>query len=344
MLERGRFDARREQVEPGTPPAVLPFPATLPRNRLGFARWLVDRGNPLTARVFVNRLWQMFFGRGIVGTSEDFGVQGELPAHPELLDWLAVDFMEGGWNVKELCKLIVLSGTYRQSVMPANPALLKEDPDNKLLARGPRQRLTAEQLRDSALAVSGLLVREIGGPPVKPYQPENLYLDSGVQAAYDQAHGPNLYRRSLYSYWKRTMPPPNMTVFDAPTREFCKSRRDRSATPLQALVLLNDPQFVEAARVLAEHLVKQFPNDDAMRAATAYRMLTGLAPDGWTRETVTRSLQQERASFGASAGDAEKFRSIGEWPVARDLPAVEVAATASLVRALMACDEAVMKP
>ena len=344
VLERGRFDSRREQVQPGTPASVLPFPEDLPKNRLGYAKWLTDRRNPLTARVFVNRVWQIFFGRGIVGTSEEFGMQGELPTNPELLDWLAVDFMESGWDIKGLCRQIALSATYKQSVVPADLALLKDDPDNRLLARGPRQRLTAEQLRDSALAVSGLLSPEIGGRSVKPYQPEGLYDDAGVQAAYIQDHGDKLHRRSLYTYWKRTLPPPAMTVFDAPTREFCKVRRDRSSTPLQALVLFNDPQFIEAARVLAAKLVEQHPKDDVARMSTAYRILTSQSPDEWQQQVMVKSLQAEREALAKEPALVEKLLKVGEFPTPGSLPAAEVAATASVVRALMAYDEVVMKP
>ncbi|MFZ4767810.1 MAG: DUF1553 domain-containing protein, partial [Roseimicrobium sp.] len=344
VLERGRFDARREAVQPGTPSSVLAFPPDFPRNRLGYARWLTDRRHPLTARVYVNRVWQQFFGRGIVGTSEDFGVQGEAPTHPELLDWLAVEFMDSGWDVKALCRRVVLSATYRQSVVPHQLALLHEDPDNKLLARGPRQRLTAEQLRDSALAVSGLLAPEMGGPPVKPYQPTGLYESSGMRAGYPQDHGNALYRRSLYTFWNRTLPPAAMTVFDAPTREFCKARRDRSATPLQALVLFNDVQFVEAARILAEKLVREFHHNDAARALTAWRLLTAQAPTPQQLEAITQFLVQERAAFTEHADEAAQFCRCGEHPAAESLPVVEVAATAALVRALFAYDDCVMKP
>ncbi len=357
LLERGRFDARTQEVSPGTPASVLPFPAEYPRNRLGYAKWLTDTRNPLTARVFVNRVWQMFFGRGIVSTAEDFGMQGDLPSHPELLDWLAVDFMEHGWNVKRLCQMIALSATYRQSstaeelAATASESLspmqqsMQRDPDNHLLARGPRQRLSAEQLRDSALASSGLLVSTMGGRSVYPYQPEGLYESSGVQAHYKQSVGADLYRRSLYTYWKRTMPPPSMTAFDAPSREFCKARRDKSSSPLQALTLMNDPQFVESARVLAESLVRQFPHADIARAQTAYRLLIGKTPDTQQQLFLTSLLQEERKVLNQQSDEeATRLCRAGDLPPAPDLPPREVAATLSLVRALMAYDEAVMKP
>ncbi len=345
VLARGRYDSPAEVVSPRTPESVFAFPADLPKNRVGLAQWLVDRRNPLTARVYVNRMWQMFFGRGIVPTSEDFGIQGQLPSNPELLDWLAVDFMDKGWDVKALCRQIVLSQTYRQSSMPGNPDLLVSDPDNDLLARGPRQRLTAEQLRDNALAVSGLLDRRFSGKPVMPYQPAGLWEDSGTQHTYLQSKGADLWRRSLYSFWRRTLPPPSMTIFDAPTREFCKSRRDRSATPLQALVLFNDTQFIESARVLAENLVREFPSDDTARSRKAFRLLTSQNPSDNQTQVLTRLIHDERERFRSSPVDVENLRrKNGEAPVDEKLDAVEVAATTMLTRALLGYDECVMKP
>jgi hypothetical protein len=287
----------------------------------------------------------MFFGRGIVLTSEDFGIQGQLPTHPELLDWLAVWFMDHGWDVKELCRLIALSGTYRQSSMPANAELLTDDPDNKLLARGPRQRLTAEQLRDSVLALSGLLSDTMGGEPVKPYQPAHLWEESGTQHDYVQDHGEKLFRRSLYTFWRRTLPPPSMTIFDAPTREFCKARRDRSSSPLQPLVLFDDPQFVEAARVLAEKLLKAHPDDDAARVRSAYRIITCKQPSAWEVETLQKLLVDEREQYKNEPEQATALRKeMGEARVDESLDPVEVAATTMLLRALFGYDEFVMKP
>ncbi len=345
ILERGKFDAPGQLVGPNTPASVFAFPEEFPKNRLGLAQWLVDKRNPLTSRVMVNRLWQMFFGSGIVMTSEDFGLQGQLPTHHALLDWLAVDFMENGWDIKAFCRRIVLSETYRQSSRPADPALLQSDPENRLLARGPRTRLTAEQLRDNALAVSGLLDRRIGGQPVMPYQPAGLWEEAGTQHSYEQSKGADLFRRSVYTFWRRTLPPPAMTVFDAPTREFCKSRREKSATPLQALVLFNDPQFLESARVLSEKLVREFPNDDAARCRTAFRLLTSREPGEGEVAILAQLLGAERTHFQAAPEEAEKLRSSnGEAPVDKKLNAVEVAATTLLTRALLAYDEAVMKP
>ncbi len=207
VLTRGAYDARRESVEPATPVGIFPWPDEYPRNRLGFARWLVDSRNPLTARVAVNRIWQIFFGRGLVATSEDLGSQGQAPTHPELLDWLSRRFIDSGWDVHALCRLIALSATYQQSSIPRDRQGYRTDPDNQWLARGPRQRLSAEQLRDNALAVSGLLVSQVGGPSVFPYQPAGLWEESGTGKTYQQSHGEALYRRSLYTFWRRTSPP-----------------------------------------------------------------------------------------------------------------------------------------
>lgn len=344
ILERGHFQAKGELVQPDTPASVFEFPEDLPRTRLGYAKWLVDRRNPLTARVFVNRLWQQFFGRGLVVTSEDFGVQGQLPTHPELLDWLSVWFMDHGWDVKALCRLLVLSETYRQDAMPEDRRLLELDPDNIWLARGPHNHLTAEQLRDNLLAVSGLLNLAMGGEPVKPYQPAGLWEDSGTQHSYKQDHGDKLYRRSCYTFWRRTLPPPSMTVFNAPTREFCKSRRDRSFTPMQALVLFNDVQYLEGARVLAERLVKEFGNDDRARLEKAFRLLTNRRPTDVEEKVLTALLQDERSHFQSAPEDAEKVRANnGESAADKNLNAVDVAATTMLVRALLGYEDSVKK-
>ncbi len=345
LLARGQWDAPGEEVQPGTPEAVLPFPPDLPKDRLGLARWLVDRRNPLTARVAVNRFWQNFFGRGLVGTPQDFGTRGEMPTHPALLDWLAIHFQDTGWDVKALCRLIALSSTYRQSAQPVDAALLEKDPENKLLARGPKTRLTAEELRDQALAVSGLLVDAVGGPSVRPYLPAGLYEQSGIQQVYDQQKGEALHRRSLYTFWRRTLPPPSLAIFDAPTREVCRSSRETTSTPAQALVLLNDVQFVEAQRALAEHLVKLHPRDDAARLTDAFRLLTGSRPLPSQLSILTRLLEQERATFTADpAAAAAVCQQNGEAPADASLPPVEVAATTSVMRALFSFQDAVMKP
>ncbi len=342
VLRRGAYDARGEQVGPDAPSSILPWPAEYPRNRLGFAQWLVDDRNPLPSRVAVNRFWQLFFGRGLVATPEDFGSQGQPPTHPELLDWLSRRFMESGWNVKALCKLIALSSTYRQSSTPRDAKLYAEDPDNRFLARGPRHRLAAEQLRDGALAVSGLLVRKIGGPSVKPYQPAGLWEESGTGKTYAQDHGEALYRRSMYTFWRRTAPPPSMRSFDAGSREVCSARRERTATPLQSLVLLNDPQFVEAARVLAEKLVqKQDAVED--RIQTAFRLLTSRMATTDELAVLMRLYQQQHARFAAAPDSAKAFLETGESSRDQKLDAAEHAATAAVILALMNHDECVTK-
>jgi hypothetical protein len=343
ILRRGAYDAPGDSVGPDAPTSILAFPDDVPRNRLGLARWLVDDRNPLTARVTVNRFWQMFFGRGLVVTAEDFGSQGQPPTHPDLLDWLARRCMESGWNVKELCRLIVLSATYRQSTVPRDAKLYAEDPDNRLLGRGPHYRLAAEQIRDNALAVSGLLVRKIGGPSVMPYQPAGLWEESGTGKSYAQSHGEGLYRRSLYTFWRRTSPPPSMTTFDATSREVCIARREQTSSPLQALVLLNDPQFVEAARVLAEKLIKQERSTVESRLETAFRLLTSRRPLEKEREVLLKLYRDQREHFANSAEEVKSLLAVGETPRDEKLDPTELAATAMVVRLLFNFDECVTK-
>ena len=254
LLKRGAYDAPGEKLTPGVPDSLPAMKPGTPNNRLGLAQWLTDRSNPLTARVAVNRYWQSYFGTGLVKTSEDFGSQGEWPMHPELLDWLAVEFMDSGWDMKAMQKLIVMSAVYRQDSKITAEAL-QSDPENRMLARGPRFRLPAEMIRDQALAASGLLVETIGGPPVKPYQPAGLWQELSGGKGYIPDTGEGLYRRSLYTYWKRTIAPPSMVIFDSPTRESCTVRTGRTNTPLQALNLMNDVTYLEAARKLAERIV-----------------------------------------------------------------------------------------
>jgi hypothetical protein len=310
LLKRGVYNAPGERVQPDAPRSILPFPEQFPKNRLGLARWLLHPDHPLTARVAVNRYWQMYFGRGLHATTNNFGNQGGLPTHPELLDWLAVQFRTSGWNVKALQKLIVMSATYRQS-SAASPALRQRDPANDLLARGPAFRLTAEQVRDNALAASGLLSGKIGGPSVKPYQPEGLWAVN--RAEYVQDHGPDLYRRSLYTFWRRTNPPPSMNTFDAPSRSYCVVQRQQTNTPLQALVLLNDPQFVEAARVLAQHSVAEAP-DAPGRIEAAFRRLTARRPTDWERTILTALYNREREKFARFPAKQTGWLRTGEAP------------------------------
>jgi uncharacterized protein DUF1553/uncharacterized protein DUF1549/cytochrome c/concanavalin A-like lectin/glucanase superfamily protein len=340
-LERGAYDAPREIVPRDTPASLPPFPSKQPRNRLGLARWLTDRRNPLASRVAVNRIWRMHFGRGIVATQEDFGNQGRLPTHPELLDFLADRFMASGWDVKTLHRLIVTSETFQQSsIVPA--ALMARDPDNQLLARGPQRRLVAESIRDSALAASGLLNAAIGGPSVKPYQPAGLWEQSGTGKTYKQDTGASLYRRSLYTFWRRTSPPPSMITFDAMSREVCTAKREVTTTPLQSLVLLNDPQFVEAARRLAETVMKQSPADQAARTRAAFRALTGRLPDATEAGILSRLFKEQQAIFAAHPDDAVKLLAVGESPASHEVPPVDLAAMTSVVSAIMNFDEFVV--
>jgi hypothetical protein len=284
----------------------------------------------------------MHFGRGLVATEEDFGTQGKLPLHPELLDWLARRFVESGWDMKALHKLIVLSTTYRQSSR-ASAELLARDPDNLLLARGPRHRLRAEEIRDNALAVSGLLSPRIGGPSVKPYQPVGLWEEAGTGKTYTQDKGEGLYRRSLYTFWKRTAPPPTMVIFDAPTREVCTARRETTATPLQALVLMNDPQFVEAARVLAEQLVRECGHDVDECVSRGFRLATGRHPTVAEEEVLRRLYQEQLQAFEASPAAAEQYLRTGEHPPDKHLPPGQVAAATVVTSALINLDEFVME-
>jgi hypothetical protein len=308
VLLRGAYNMPGEKVEPGVPEEILgAWPAGAPRNRLGLAQWLTKPDHPLTARVVVNRFWQHLFGHGLVRTSENFGVQGESPTHPELLDWLAREFIDSGWNVKRLYRLIVLSQTYRQD-SSASPALIGRDPENRLLSRGPRFRLPAEVIRDQALQAAGLLKHRIGGPSVFPAQPAGLYNGIVVAAdypgtSYTESTGDDRHRRSLYTFWKRTVPHPAMTVFDAPDREFCIVRRSVTNTPLQALTLLNDPIYVEAARKLAERMLREANTTDA-RLTLAHRLATGRAPDQTELEILRRSFSTLLASYNGVELDA----------------------------------------
>ncbi|HMP82031.1 MAG TPA: DUF1553 domain-containing protein [Verrucomicrobiota bacterium] len=341
LLERGAYDSPGEPVQRDTPASVMPFLEGQPRNRLGLANWMIDPQNPLTSRVVVNRVWRMHFGRGIVTSQEDFGVQGKLPSHPELLDWLAGWFMENGWDMKALHRLLLTSATYRQS-SSAPDDLLDRDPDNVLLARGPKHRLLAEQIRDSALAASGLLNPKLGGPSVKPYQPEGLWEEAGTGAKYTQDKGDKLYRRSLYTFWKRTAPPPSMLTFDATSREVCTAKRESTTTPLQALVLLNDPQFVEAARALGERLLRENPSDLNARIRGAYRSLTGREPDTAELSVMRRLFEQQQSFYAQDTDAAEQLLSVGESPWDKSLPRADFAATTVMVSAVINMDEFVM--
>ncbi len=348
VLLRGEYDRpdKKQKVQPDVPAVFPPLPEGAPRNRLGLAQWLVRPDHPLTARVTVNRLWQQFFGTWIVKTSEDFGSQGEVPSHPELLDWLAVEFVESGWDVKHIVRLIVTSATYRQS-SAATPELVQRDPENRLLARGPRFRLDAEVIRDQALAVSGLLVRKLGGPGVKPYQPPGIWeavaYPSSNTARYKQDHGEKLYRRSLYLFWKRTAPPPNMVAFDAPSRESCTARRPRTNTPLQALVTLNDPTFVEAARALAQRVLKETSGTLDDRLVWAFRTVTARRPKPQELAVLRRAYQDHLAHYRRHPEQAKKLLQVGESPRDESLDVAEHAAWTMIGNLLLNLSETLTK-
>ncbi|GAB4142567.1 MAG: DUF1553 domain-containing protein [Planctomycetaceae bacterium] len=342
VLKRGEYDNPGEPVQPNIPASFGPFPKEMKNNRLGFARWLVHRSNPLTARVTVNRFWQMLFGTGLVKTAEDFGTQGERPSHPQLLDWLAVEFQEKGWNVKALLKQIVLSATYRQS-SDVSPTLWKRDPENRLLARGPRFRLPAETIRDQALAIAGLLTEKVGGPSVKPYQPAGLWKEIATVAKYDQSHGPDLYRRSLYTYGKRTVAAPMMTTFDGTAREFCIVRRARTNTPLQALALLNDVTFVEAARVLAQRMMTKAGRSPQSRITFAFRRATGRKPNPQELKILVAGYHAHLRSYQRNIPAAEKLISTGEYPRNKKLNPAKHAAYTAIASIILNLDEVVTK-
>jgi hypothetical protein len=342
VLKRGAYDNPGEEVQPGVP-GVLPQPnPEWPNNRLGLAKWLVDRGNPLTARVTVNRYWQSYFGFGIVKTVDDFGSQGEWPVHPELLDWLAVEFMDSGWNVKAMQKLIVTSATYRQQ-SKITPELLRKDPDNRLLARGPRYRLGPEEIRDQALAVSGLLVEKVGGPSVKPYQPPGLWQELGGGGGYVQDKGESLYRRSLYTYWKRTVTPPFMANFDSPNREVCTVYENRTNTPLQALNLMNDVAFLEASRKLAERMMLAGGKSPEQRLDYGFQLLLARPPKSEERRILLRALADAESSYQDDAKSAGQLLSYGESSRRPELDVRELAAYTTLASLLMNMDATITK-
>ncbi|MBL8829879.1 MAG: DUF1553 domain-containing protein [Planctomycetaceae bacterium] len=342
VLMRGAYDKVGEKVTPASFSSLHAMPTDAPKNRLGLARWLVADENPLMARVTVNRFWQELFGTGLVRTAEDFGSQGERPVNQALLDWLAVEFRESGWDVKKLFTLMVTSATYRQASL-TTPEKLARDPQNRLLSRGPRFRMDAEMIRDYALAVSGSLSLKMGGPGTKPYQPSNIWEVVGLHGArYTQDHGENLYRRTIYNFWKRQSPSPNMEVFNAPTREVCTVRRERTNTPLQALVTLNDPQFVEAARRLAEAVLKEHADSTGAIDTIARRVL--LRPLG-SDETkiVAQTATALEAEFTTHPERAQALLKVGESKVDETLPAPRLASLTMVASQLLNLDEALNK-
>jgi hypothetical protein len=376
LLVRGQYDSRGEQVFAGMPASLPSLPDGAPANRLTLARWLVSPDHPLTARVTVNRYWQMFFGTGIVRTAEDFGSQGEFPSHPELLDWLAVEFVESGWDIKHMLRLIVTSSTYRQSAecgvrntelkniglhasstphselrIPNSDTPHSVDPENRLLSRGPRFRLPAEMIRDQALAVSGLLKHKIGGPSVSPYQPAGLWQELSSRGdssnwtaqVFELSEGNDLYRRSMYTFWKRTSPPPQMVALDAPDRETCTVRRARTNTPLQALILMNDPTYVEASRKLAERMLTECGTNDEERLSFAFRLATARLPSAAELEVLRTVLDQQRLLYRDDPDAARALMEIGEADVADDLDVQELAAWTMVASAILNLDETLTK-
>jgi hypothetical protein len=346
ILMRGQYDKLGEPVQPAVFTALNPFPKSVPQNRLGLAQWLIDPANPLTARVTVNRYWQEVFGTGIVKTAEDFGIMGDPPSHPELLDWLAVEFRESGWNVQHIFKLMLTSATYRQAAN-VTPEKLAKDRENRLLSRGPRFRMDAEMIRDYALATSGTLVPKIGGPSVRPYQPEGIWdvvgLPGGNTREYKQDTGESLYRRSFYTFLKRMAPPPNMETFNAPAREFSCLRRERTNTPLQALVTLNDVQFVEASRNLAQHVLQQAKADVPARLNTAAERIL-CRPLKPQELQVLEPVVAELAKFyGENKEKAQALIKTGESKPDEKLDPVELAVWTNVCNTLLNLDEALNK-
>ncbi|MEL6592673.1 MAG: DUF1553 domain-containing protein, partial [Bacteroidota bacterium] len=319
-------------------PSLLVFPENLPPNRLGLAQWLFLTENPLTARVAVNRYWQQYFGQGLVSTTQDFGNQGSLPTHPELLDWLALRFMESEWDVKALQKLIVMSATYRQNSL-TSPELREKDKDNIWLARGPKMRLSSEMLRDNALAASGLLNDKVGGESVRPYQPKGLWIMNGGR--YQEDNGEDLYRRSFYTIWKRTVPNPTLATFDQPDRNLCTVKRQKTNTPLQALVLLNDPTFVETAKVLGEYMAKQ--SDPSQSIAAVYQRLTAKQASDQEMKVLRELQEQEYHSFTENPAKTKGWLSAGQYEADSELEPALLASYAVVASVILNSDATITK-
>jgi hypothetical protein len=363
ILKRGEYDKPGDVVPRALPAVMPPLPKDAPNNRLGFAKWLVSGEHPLTARVWVNREWERFFGTGLVKTSENLGSQAEWPSHPELLDWMASVFRSPktqtstsqlstlnsqlglGWDMKAMQKLIVTSATYRQSSR-VTPETFAKDPENRLLARGPRFRLGAESLRDQALAISGLLVEKIGGPSVKPYMPAAVWDETSVYGDmrnYKEDTGDSLYRRTLYTIWKRTAAPPTMTIFDSPSREICTVKRSRTNTPLQALALLNEKTYIEAARVLAQRMISEGGATPEQRIAWAFRRATCREPRADELKVLAAGLAKRTARFQQSAVEAAKILAVGETKADAKFNPVELAAYTGTANVLLNLDEVVTR-
>ena len=344
ILPRGNWlDETGSVVTPAVPASLGREVKDHRATRLDLANWLVGADNPLVARVFVNRLWKIAFGQGLVASVEDFGSQGTSPTHPELLDWLATTFRDEGWDVKRLMKRIVMTKAYQQS-SSADSALLQSDPYNRWLARQGRFRLDAEFVRDDMLVVSGLFAPKVGGPSVKPYQPEGYWAHLNFpRREYQNDHGESLYRRAMYTYWQRSFLHPSLLAFDAPSREECTANRPRSNTPLQALVLLNDPIFVEGARAFAERMIRDGGKDDDARLALAYRRALSRSPRPEERAVLIDLLNRHRDHYRAHAKEADELLHVGERPVAKDLDPAELAAWTSVARAILNLHETITR-
>jgi hypothetical protein len=346
-LIRGNFQDKGELVTPNVPEIWPRLPEGMPANRLALAKWLVAPNHPLTSRVIVNRYWAMFFGTGIVKSVNDFGSQGEWPRHPELLDWLACQFRDGGgsnhahpWDIKALVKLIVTSSTYRQSAV-VTPGLLQRDRFNRLLTRGPRLRLDAELIRDNALAIGGLLNLKIGGPSVKPYQPAGLW--DVTDSKYEQSHGPDLYRRGMYVYWKRAVHYPSFATFDAPSREICTAQRPVTSTPLQSFVLMNDPAYLEAARGFAERMIKEGGKTPEERMVYGFRRALARRPTPGELATLDQTFQEMNENYSADPSAAKELIEVGESPVPKDIPAGQLAAYTCVANVILNLNETITK-
>lgn len=347
ILNRGAYDQPTDEVFPDTPSSVLSFPESYPRNRLGLSQWLFNEENPLTARVTVNRLWQRMFGTGLVSSSYDFGNQGALPSHPALLDFLAIKLRDEGWNTKALLKYMALSATYKQSSV-ITPELLELDPENQLLARASRLRLTSEMIRDQALAISDLLVKEVGGPSVKPYQPAGIWEETtggggGSTSSYVQGTGDDLYRKSLYTFWKRTVPPPSMMTFDSASRDLCSVKRQETNTPLQALVLLNDSQMIEAARALAANTIKKFPDSIEKQIGYVFQKATSRLPDAEETIMLMEHYNDMIAKMDNGFFTASEYLDIGEFKSDASVPEKELASLALVAHTVLNLDETITR-
>ncbi|MDG2214640.1 MAG: DUF1553 domain-containing protein, partial [Verrucomicrobiota bacterium] len=346
ILQRGSYEhpQKDREIKPGVPDFLPPLPKGAPENRLGLAQWIMRPDHPLTARVAVNRYWSLLFGQGIVTTVSDFGTQGDLPSHQGLIDWMAVDFQQNGWNIKRTLKQMVMSATYRQSSRFGKESYGK-DPQNRLLAHGPRFRLQGEFVRDNALFVSGLLVNKLGGPGVKPYQPPGLWNEVSLSGnvRFKQDAGENLYRKSMYTYWKRSAPAPSMTIFDAPTREKCTVQRPRTNTPLQALVTMNDPQFVEAARNLAERMIKKGGKTPKERVAFGYRLVTARTPKPIVSQILESAFNEEFDNYNKNIEAANKLIVTGESKRDESINNIEHAAWTIVASMLLNLDEVITR-